>query len=72
MDIARAELVEKELDAMSERTAREKQEELDRQHGKFLLDVADARMRQEGGEHPALEVLRRAHEAEAEAEADRQ
>ena len=57
------------IDAMSERTAREKQEELDRQHGKFLLDVADARMRQEG-EHPALEVLRRAHEAEA--EADRQ
>jgi len=54
------------IDAMSERAAREEQEELDRQHGQFLLDVMDARMRQESGEDSALEVLRRAHQAKAE------
>ena len=53
------------IDAKSERAAREKQEELDRQHGQFLLDVAAARMRQESEEHPALEVLRRAHQEQA-------
>ena len=56
------------IDAMIERAAREEQEEIDRKHGQFLLDVADARMRQGSDEHPALEVLRRAHEAKAEAD----
>ena len=56
------------IDSMIERAAREEQEELDRKHGQFLLDVADSRMRQGGDEHPALEVLRRAHREQAEAE----
>ena len=58
------------IDAMIERAAREEQEELDRQHGQFLLDVAAARMRhsEAGEEHPALEVLRRAHQEQAEAD----
>ena len=56
------------IDAMIERAAREEQEEIDRQHGKFLLDVMDARMQQGSGEHPALEVLRQAHQAKAEAD----
>jgi hypothetical protein len=61
------------IDAMIERAAREEQEELNRQHGQFLLDVMDARMQQGSGEHPALEVLRRAHEAKvSEAGADKQ
>ena len=61
------------INAMIERAAREEQEELNRQHGQFLLDVMDARMQQGGGEHPALEVLHRAHEAKvSEAETDKQ
>jgi hypothetical protein len=40
----------------------------DRQHGQFLLDVMDARMRQGSEEHPALEVLRRAHQEQADKE----
>ena len=56
------------IDAMIERMAREEQDDLDRKHGQFLLDVMDARMQQGSGEHPALEVLRRAHEAKAEAD----
>ena len=52
-------------DAMIERAAREEQEELDRKHGQFLLDVADARMQQGSAEDPALELLRRAHQARA-------
>ena len=61
------------IDAMIERAAIEEQEELNRLHGQFLLDVADARMQQGSGEHPALEILRRAHEAKvSEAETDKQ
>jgi hypothetical protein len=56
------------IDAMIERAAIEEQEELDRSHGQFLLDVMDARMQQGSGEHPALEVLRQAHQAKAEAD----
>ena len=55
------------IDAMIERAAREEQEEIDRAHGQHLLDIAAARM-QQGGEDPALEVLRRAHQAKAEEE----
>ena len=57
---------ENAIDAMIERAAREEQEELDQQHGQFLLDVMAARMQQGSAEHPALEVLRRAHQAKAE------
>ena len=56
------------IDAMIERAAREEQEEIDRQHGKFLLDVMDARMQQGSAEDPALEALRRAHQEEADKE----
>jgi hypothetical protein len=56
------------IDAMIERAAREEQEEIDRKHGQFLLDVADARMQQGSEEDPALEVLRRAHQEQAEAD----
>jgi hypothetical protein len=54
------------IDAMIERAAREEQEELDRSHGQHLLDIATARMQQGSAEDPALEVLRRAHQAQAE------
>jgi hypothetical protein len=58
---------------MSERIAREEQDDLDRKHGQFLLDIADARMQQGSAEDPALQLLRRAHQAKAsEAEADKQ
>ena len=53
------------IDAMIERAAREEQDELDRKQGQFLLDVMDARMRQGSEEHPALEVLRLAHQEQA-------
>jgi hypothetical protein len=56
------------VDTMIERAAREEQEEIDRQHGKFLLDVMAARMQQGSGEQPALVVLRRAHQEEADKE----
>ena len=56
------------IDATPERLTREEQEDINRKHGQFLLDVAAARMQQGSGEHPALEVLRRAHEAKAEAD----
>lgn len=57
------------IGAMTERERAEKlQAELDRKHGQFLLDVADARMHQGSEEHPALEVLRRAHQEQAEAD----
>ena len=52
------------IDAMIERMAREEQDDINRKHGQFLLDVADARER---GEDPLLEVLRRAHQEQAEA-----
>ena len=53
---------------MSERTAREEQDDVDRKHGQFLLDVAAARMRQGSEEHPALEVLRQAHQEQTDKE----
>ena len=65
MDVACGELVEKELDAMIERAAREEQEELDRAHGQQILEIAAAKER---GEDPLLEVLNRAHRAKAEAD----
>ena len=65
MDIARSELVGKELDAMIERAAREEQDELDRVHGQSILDAVAAKER---GEDPLLEVLRQAHQAKAEAD----
>jgi hypothetical protein len=53
------------IDAMIERTARAEQEEIDRKQGQLLLDVMDARMHQGSEEYPALEVLRRAHQEQA-------
>jgi hypothetical protein len=52
------------LDAMVERMAREEQDDLDRQHGQFILDVMAARNNQ--GVDPLLEVLRQAHRAKVE------
>jgi len=58
-----------ESDAMQERMAREKQEELERAHGRHLLDIyAD----QKNAAEPFLEVLRRAHEAKASEATDQQ
>jgi len=59
-------MTEDAIDAMIERMAREEQDDINRKQGQFLLDVADARMRQGSEEHPALEVLRRAHQEQAE------
>lgn len=49
------------LDAMIERMAREEQDDADRQHGQFLLDLAAA---QEGRRRkdPLLELLEKAHQ----------
>jgi len=58
------------LDAMVERMAREEQDDIDRQHGQFILDVTAARMQQGGGEDALLQVLNRAHQAKAEADND--
>jgi hypothetical protein len=59
---------EGDIDAMLERMAREEQDDLDRAHGQHILDATAARMRQGSAEDPALEVLRRAHQAKAEAD----
>ena len=56
------------LDAMLERMAREEQDDLDRSHGQHILDVTAAQMQQGSAEDPVLEVLRKAHQAESEAE----
>ena len=53
---------------MTERAAREEQDDLDRMHGQHILDVTAARTQQESGEDPVLEILRRAHQARAEAD----
>jgi hypothetical protein len=60
--------VSDELDAIFERMAREEQDDADRQHGQFLLDVAAAQAdrRQGRAEDPLLELLRRAQQAEVE------
>jgi D-lyxose ketol-isomerase len=47
---------------------RKEQDDINRKHGQFLLDIAAARMQQGSEEHPALEVLRRAHQEQAEAD----
>jgi hypothetical protein len=62
--------VSDDLDAMIERVAREEQEELGRQHGQFLLDVAAAQAdrRQGRAADPLLELLSRAHQAKADAD----
>jgi hypothetical protein len=61
-----------EGDAVLERAAREQKDDLDRVHGQHILDImTDARERREQGADPLFEVLRKAHQAEAE-EADKQ
>ena len=57
------------IDAMVERMAREEQEDLDRQHGQFILDVMAAKNNQ--GVDPLLEAINRAHQAKAQ-EADKE
>jgi hypothetical protein len=49
------------LDAILERVAREEQEDLERAHGQFLLDIAAA-ARERRGKDPLLEVLQKAHQ----------
>ena len=51
---------------MVERMAREEQDDLDRQHGQFILDVMAAKTNQ--GADPLLEAINRAHQAKAEAD----
>jgi hypothetical protein len=53
------------IDAMIERSAREEQEEHDKAHGQHILDAVAS---QGSGEERFLEVLRRAHQAKAEAD----
>ena len=61
------------IDRYIERVAREEEDDIDRQHGQFILDVTAARMQQGGGEDALLEAINRAHQAKAsEAEADQQ
>ena len=56
-------------DAMTQRAAREEQDDLDRTHGEFILAaVDDAKERQGRGDDPLLEVLRKAHQAEGDEE----
>ena len=50
------------LDAMVERMAREEQDDLDRTHGQFILDVATGKPQQE--EDPLLSALNEAWRAE--------
>jgi hypothetical protein len=60
-------------DALDARMAREKQDDINRKHGQFLLAVADdARERWERGEDPFLEALLRAHQAKASEATDQQ
>jgi hypothetical protein len=54
------------LDTMVERMAREEQDDLDRQHGQFILDVTAARNNQRVD--PLVEILNRAHQAKVEAD----
>jgi hypothetical protein len=49
-------------DANLERVAREEQEELDRAHGQYLLDIAAAASERRGND-PLLELLEQAHQA---------
>jgi len=49
------------LDAILERDAREEQEELDRAHGQFLLDLAAAQTDRRRND-PLLELLEQAHQ----------
>jgi hypothetical protein len=53
------------IDAMIERAAREEQEELDRQHGQHLLDIAADEDRRKRAGNPLLESIRQAFEAKA-------
>jgi hypothetical protein len=59
-------MTEDAIDAMTERTAREEQEDLDRTHGQHILEVTD--YSKERQEDPLLEALNRAHRARAEAD----
>jgi len=60
------------IDAMVERMAREEQDDLDRSHGEFILDVTAARMQQGGGEDALLEAINRAHQSKASEATDQQ
>jgi hypothetical protein len=56
---------------MSERMAREEQDDLDRKHGQQILDLMTTRGRQGSEEDPLLDALNRAYQAKAE-KADKQ
>jgi hypothetical protein len=49
------------LDAILERVAREEQEDLERAHGQFLLDI-EAAARERRRKDPLLELLEQAHQ----------
>ena len=53
------------LDAMIERIAREEQDDLDRAHGQHILDLTSAKGQQDNAEDLILEILRQAHQAQA-------
>jgi putative IMPACT (imprinted ancient) family translation regulator len=58
---------ESDLDAVIKRMAREEQDDLDRKHGEAIIAMAhDAKERQGSAEDPILEVLRQAHQDQAE------
>jgi hypothetical protein len=57
---------ESDLDARPERTAREEQEDLDRAHGRHILDVTDYARRSQREQDPLVQILRQAHQAKAE------
>ena len=58
------------LDAMVERMAREEQDDIDRQHGQFILDVTAARNNQ--SVDTLLEAINHAHRAKASEATDKQ
>ena len=61
-----------DIDRYLERIAREEEDDINREHGEFILDImADARERRERGGDPLFELLGKAHQAKAE-EADQE
>jgi len=53
------------IDAHLERIAREEQDDLDRAHGQHILDLTSAKGQQDNAEDLILEILRQAHQAQA-------
>lgn len=58
------------IDAMIERMTTEEQDDLDRAHGQFILDVTDYAKERE--QDPLVQLLRQAHQARASEAEDNQ